>query len=215
MKFLNLNRKKAMKPTIITDISQLDLTKTYSYADYLLWQLSERVELIKGKIFKMSPAPNRNHQRIVGEIHLEIGFYLRKNQKSCNLYVAPFDVRLLDSQQSKKAEKEIYTVVQPDLCVVCDISKLDERGCIGAPDLVIEILSLGNSKKEMKTKYELYEENGVKEYWIVFPYENVVQQFALNNKGKYELVKIYTDEDAITTPLFPDLKIELNRVFEE
>jgi Uma2 family endonuclease len=162
----------------------------------------------------MSPAPNMSHQSISSNFHTLLGGYLKQKGNKCKLFAAPFDVRLLDSQQSKKAEKEIYTVVQPDLCVICDVSKLDERGCIGAPDLVIEILSLGNSKKEMKTKYELYEENGVKEYWIVFPYENVVQQFALNNKGKYELVKIYTDEDAITTPLFPDLKIELNEIFE-
>ena len=204
-----------MKPTIITDISQLDLNKTYSYADYLLWQFSERVELIKGKIFKMSPATNKNHQVISSNFHTLLGSYLKQRSAKCKLFAAPFDVRLLDDKKSKKAEKEIYTVVQPDLCVICDANKLDERGCMGSPDLVIEILSLGNSKKEMKTKYELYEENGVKEYWIVFPYENVVQQFALNAKGKYELVKIYTDEDTITTPLFPDLKVKLNEIFEE
>jgi Uma2 family endonuclease len=204
-----------MKPTYITDISQLDLNKTYSYADYLLWQFSERVELIKGKIFKMSPAPNVNHQRISSKLHIRIGIYLEIQKRKCQLFAAPFDVRLLDSKKTKKSNQEIYTVVQPDLCVICDETKLDKKGCVGAPDLVIEILSLGNSKKEMKTKYELYEENGVKEYWIVFPYENLVHQFALNEKNKYELVKIYTDEDTLTTPLFPELKIELNAILEE
>jgi Uma2 family endonuclease len=204
-----------MSPTVITDLSQLDTDKFYTYADYLLWQLSERVELIRGKIFPMSPAPNKRHQRISGRMFLSIGNYLALQKKGCELFAAPFDVRLLDSKKSKKSDKDIYTVVQPDLCMVCDESKLDDRGCIGAPDLIIEILSPGNSKKEMKIKYEIYEENGVKEYWIVFPYEQLIQQFALNTKGKYELVKIYTDEDLLTTPLFPDLSIDLSRILEE
>ncbi|WP_448518353.1 Uma2 family endonuclease [Rhodoflexus sp.] len=204
-----------MQPTVITDLSQLDTDKVYTYADYLLWQLSERVELIKGKIFQMSPAPNKRHQRILRKLVLQVGNYLELQKKGCELFVAPFDVRLLDSKKSKKSDKDIYTVVQPDLCIICDASKLDDRGCIGAPDIIIEILSLGNSKKEMKTKYELYQENGVKEYWIVVPYEQFVQQFALNAEGKYELIKIYTDEDLLTTPLLPDLSIDLSRIFEE
>jgi Uma2 family endonuclease len=204
-----------MPPTIITDLSQLDTDKFYTYADYLLWQLSERVELIKGKIFQMSPAPNKTHQRILRKLLLQVGNYLDLQKKGCELFAAPFDVRLLDNKKSKKSDKDIYTVVQPDLCVICDESKLDDKGCIGAPDIVIEILSPGNSKKEMKIKYEIYEENGIQEYWIVFPYEQLIQQFALNTKGKYELVKIYTDEDWLTTPLLPDLSIDLSRVFEE
>lgn len=204
-----------MNANIITDISQLDLDKTYAYADYLLWQFGERVELIKGKIFKMSPAPNRRHQAILGEIHLKIGSYLKEHQKLCNLYLAPFDVRLLDSVKSKLSDRDIHTVVQPDLCLICDESKLDERGCIGAPDLIIEILSPGNSKKEMKIKYELYEENGVQEYWVVFPYESLLQRFVLNAKGKFELAKIYTDEDIITTPLLPDWQMVLGEILQD
>jgi Uma2 family endonuclease len=204
-----------MNANIITDISQLDLHKTYTYADYLLWQFSERVELIKGKIFKMSPAPNRRHQAILGELHLKIGSYLKQHQKFCNLYFAPFDVRLLDSKKSKQSNEDIYTVVQPDLCLICDESKLDDRGCIGAPELIIEILSPGNSKKEMKIKYELYEENGVQEYWVVFPYESLLHQFVLNVQGKFELAKIYTDEDIITTSLLPDWQIVLSEILPD
>ncbi|WP_042006912.1 Uma2 family endonuclease, partial [Capnocytophaga canis] len=94
---------------------------------------------------------------------------------------APFDVRL-----PKKEEKgdNIHTVVQPDLCVICDESKLDERGCIGAPDLIIEILSPGNSKKEMKNKFELYQESGVEEYWIVNPTDENILVNVLED-GKY------------------------------
>jgi Uma2 family endonuclease len=121
----------------------------------------------------------------------------------------------LDNKQSKNSDKDIYTVVQPDLCIICDESKLDDKGCIGAPDVIIEILSPGNNKKEMKIKYELYQENGVKEYWIVVPQEQFIQQFALNSQGKYELVKIYTDEDMLTTPLFPDLHVNLSSVLGE
>jgi len=99
-----------MKPTVITDISQLDLNQTYSYADYLLWEFGERLELIKGKIFKMSPAPNRNHQRISMALTKQILYYIDQVKCSCELFAAPFDVRLFDSKKSKKSEKEIYTV---------------------------------------------------------------------------------------------------------
>ncbi|WP_250632292.1 Uma2 family endonuclease [Rhodoflexus caldus] len=204
-----------MNANIITDISQLDLNKTYAYADYLLWQFSERVELIKGKIFKMSPAPGKQHQIISGNFHVSIGGYLKQHDKKCRLLAAPFDVRLLDSVKSKQSDRDIYTVVQPDLCLICDESKLDERGCIGAPDLIIEILSPGNSKKEMKIKYELYEENGVQEYWVVFPYESLLQRFVLNAQGKFELAKIYTDEDIITTPLLPDWQMVLGEILQD
>jgi Uma2 family endonuclease len=204
-----------MNANIITDLSQLDLNKTYAYADYLLWQFSERVELIKGKIFKMSPAPNRRHQTILGNFHISIGGYLKQRHERCRLFVAPFDVRLLDSKKSKKSDQDIYTVVQPDLCLICDESKLDDRGCLGAPDLIIEILSPGNGKKEIKIKYDLYEENGIQEYWVVFPDTCLLHQFVLNAQGKYVLVKIYTDEDIITTPLLPDLELALGEVLQD
>ena len=151
---------------MITNINQLDLGKTYSYADYLTWIFQEKLELIKGKIFQMSPAPSRYHQQVSGNLH-GIMWTAFKNH-SCNLYAAPFDVRLLDKKKST-LDKDIFTVVQPDLCIICDENKLDDKGCIGAPDLVIEILSSGNSSKEMKYKFDLYEEAGVLEYWIVNP----------------------------------------------
>ena len=122
---------------VVTKFSDLDLTKQYTYADYLLWQFSERVELIRGFIVQMSPAPNRLHQTISSNLTA----YLHQNfkGKSCNLYAAPFDVRLPVQSKSKAV-----TVVQPDLCVVCDASKLDDAGCNGSPELVVEILSPNN-----------------------------------------------------------------------
>jgi Uma2 family endonuclease len=122
---------------------------------------------------------------------------------------------LYDSKKSQKANKEVFTVVQPDLCVICDREKIDEKGCIGAPDLIIEILSLGNSKKEMKLKYELYEESGVKEYWVVYPYEENLLKFVLNEQQKYELHQIFNTEDMATSFVFPTLEVNLEKVFAE
>ncbi len=197
----------------IDDINQLDLNGTYTYADYLTWRFDQSVELIKGKIFKMSPAPSSKHQRVSGKLYLDIGNFLRNNP--CELYSAPFDVRLLDKNKSSIANKEVYTVVQPDLCVICDKSKIDEKGCIGSPDLIIEILSPGNSKKEMIFKYELYEESGVKEYWIVFPSELVLQQFVLNDEGKYYLKASFSEDMKFNAHIFPDLEIDLSFIFKD
>lgn len=192
----------------ITDINQLDLNKTYSYADYLLWQIKEKIELFKGKILAMSPTPARYHQKIVGNIH-GILFPIFKGKK-CELYTAPFDVRI--PKQDKEDDK-IFTVVQPDLSVICDPEKLDERGCIGAPDLVIEILSPGNSKKEMDVKFTLYEEAGVLEYWIVHPTEKVVWIYVLEN-GRYVTHKPFVEGEFLISKKFPDLKINTAEIFE-
>ncbi len=194
---------------MITDINDLDLNKTYSYADYLTWQFQEKLELIKGKIFKMSPAPSTNHQRISRKL---TGFmiYAFKNH-SCELFIAPFDVRLLDKKKSA-LDKEIHTVVQPDLCVICDEAKIDERGGIGAPDLVIEILSPGNSNKEMKYKFDLYQEAGVLEYWIVNPADKTFFIYVLKDNqfiGMHPLI----EEDTIQSKLFPQLDFKLESIF--
>ncbi len=193
---------------LITDISQLDLTKRYTYADYLAWQIEERLELIKGWISRMS-APNLNHQRISLEITMAFGNHFAGHP--CNLFVAPFDVRL---PRKSKQDKQVYTVVQPDLCVICDDEKLDKRGCIGAPDLVIEILSPGNSKKEMREKYDVYEESGVREYWLVSPSEKTVVIYTLNQNQKYIGSRHYTEDDIVPSVIFPDLKVVLMDVFK-
>ena len=200
--------------TKITQLSQLDLTASYSYADYLTWQLNETVELIKGKIQLMSPAPNVKHQRL--SIYLSSRLFYYFENKACQVFSAPFDVRLYDRTKSLLVNKEITTVVQPDICVICDNSKLDEQGCNGAPDWIIEILSKGNSKKEVKIKHALYAESGVKEYWLVFPYEEVVQQFVLNDENNsYQLVNSYAGDDRAVPYLFPDLAIDLPTLFKD
>jgi Uma2 family endonuclease len=191
---------------IVTNFSDLDLSKQYTYADYLLWQFSERVELIKGYIMKMSPAPNRFHQVVSRNI---TGCLLNsfKNHR-CDLYIAPFDVRLPIASKKKNT-----TVVQPDLCVVCDKSKLDDAGCNGAPELMIEILSPNNAKHDLDTKFKLYEEAGVLEYWIVEPVEKMLLVYTLIN-GKFIGLPPLTEGENIQSPLFPDLKFAIIDVFE-
>jgi len=198
----------------VTDLSQLDLNSTYSYADYLTWQLEETVELIRGKIMAMSPAPNLKHQNISRNLLLATGNYFK--QKSCQVFIAPFDVKLYNRKKSILTDKEVFSVVQPDLCVVCDKQILTEQGCNGAPDWIIEILSPGNSKKEMRLKYDLYQENGVTEYWLVYPYEQAVYQFVLSpDTEKYQLFAMHAGDELINPYLFPELQIDLADVFAE
>ena len=198
----------------ITQLTDLDLDKTYSYADYLTWRFDEAVELLRGKISLMSPAPNINHQSISRNLLVEIGYYLKN--KPCKVFDAPFDVRLYDRKKSVLANQEIYTVVQPDLCVICDASKLDIRGCLGAPDWIIEILSKSTAQKDTQTKYQLYQEAGVKEYWLVYPYEALVSQFVLNGQTEsYQLLKMYSRQDQAVPFLFPELSIDLHDVFSK
>ena len=195
---------------MITDINQLDFSKKYTYADYLTWQFQERVELIKGFIFKMSPAPNRKHQAISRELFLDIGNFLRK--KNCQVFHAPFDVRLPLSKDKIK-EGKTDTVIQPDITVVCDENKLDKQGCNGAPDLVIEILSPGNSKREMKDKYQLYQSASIPEYWLVDPEREFVIIYSLNEEGKYIGSEPFTNEDIVKSSVLKGLKIDLSEVF--
>ncbi len=141
----------------------IDLNKKYTYADYLTWLDDKRCELINGFVHLMTPVPKRKHQKI--SFLLGNKFYNHINKNNCEVYTAPFDVRL--PRRNEITDKQIHTVVQPDISVICDLAKLDDRGCIGAPDLIVEILSPATAKKDMNDKFFLYQEAGVKEYWIV------------------------------------------------
>ncbi len=189
------------------ELADLDLNKVYSYADYYKWKFEERVELIKGKIFKMSPAPNRVHQEVAGHLYRRLGNHLEKSP--CRVYIAPFDVRL---PRKSKDDKDILTVLQPDICLVCDPSILDDRGCLGAPDLIIEILSPGNSKKEVKNKYEAYEEAGVKEYWIADPIRQTMQVYLLRD-GHFAAQRTLTNEDVVTSTVVAGFSMNLAELF--
>ncbi len=180
----------------------------YSYADYLTFSDEVRVEIINGFIYDMAPAPLRKHQSISGRLFLKIGNYLLG--KSCEIYSAPFDVVFSENDEK---DYEIKNVVQPDLSIICDKNKLTEKGCKGAPDWIIEILSPHTSSKDLNDKYFLYEKFGVKEYWIVEPSEQIVFVYSLKN-GKYENTFRYTKKDVAET-IFEDLKINLKEVFED
>ena len=184
-------------------------TGKYSYADYLSWQLDEMVEIIKGKLFRMTAAPSRLHQKVT----LKLGALLLQflNKHPCEVYTAPFDVRL--PKVSTKNE-EIFTVVQPDICVICDKDKLDQAGCIGAPDLIVEVLSPGNNKKETHHKYEVYQEFGVKEYWIIQPIEQTLMIYTLQN-GRYVPSRLKTSGDVVTSSVLPGFSLNLEDFFKD
>ena len=194
----------------VSKFEDLDLSGTYTYADYLKWEFDERLELIRGKIFKMSPGPNTSHQQVAGVVYNSLYNFLK--QKSCRVFVAPYDIRF---PRRSKDDKEITTVLQPDICVVCDRAKIDERGGIGAPDIVIEILSPGNNKKELKNKYEVYEEAGVLEYWILHPIEKTFLRYMLDKNKKFQLSDFLTLGDNVTTSVLPGFSLSLDEVFAD
>ena len=194
----------------ITQFSQLDLTKTYSYADYLTWKFDEFVELIKGKVMRPMAGPSRRHQLFSANILRQLLPVLRGNP--CQVYHAPFDVRLTTG--GANGDQQIQTVVQPDICVVCDRSKLDDRGCLGAPDWIIEIVSPGNTARDTKTKFDLYEESGVQEYWIVYPGLKTLTAYVLDGE-KYRLAGEYIEPGALPVATLPGLALEWAEIFTE
>ncbi len=200
---------------MITSLNQLDLNKRYTYADYLTWRFDHFVELLRGRIFPMS-APKRKHQDISRVFSGEIYAQLKAKGSARKLYAAPFDVRLVTNPEGK-TDKEIYTVVQPDICVICDLEKLDERGCLGAPDFIIEITSGGqNGQRDIREKFQLYAETGVKEYWIARPSEQSVERFLLDETTHEYIQKGYfISGEMIPSLVLPDLEIDLGIVFEE
>ena len=197
---------------MVTRFEDLDLNGSYTFADYLQWQFKERVEIIKGKLFKMA-MPSEKHQRISGNFHGSFWTYLKG--KKGKVYYPFFDVRLMKPPyQRKVTNKTIYTVVQPDITVICDLRKIDNKGCLGAPDLIIEILSPSTSAKDLKDKKEVYEFSGVKEYWIVSPEDETVVVCLLNEQGKYIFDNYYANTETIKVHIFEDLEIDLKDIFE-
>ncbi|MDR2562448.1 MAG: Uma2 family endonuclease [Prevotellaceae bacterium] len=187
----------------------LDLKKRYTYADYLTWLDDKRRELLDGFIRMMS-APNRRHQEINGILIARLFNIIDRNKGACKIFPAPFDVRL--PRNGEKEDNLIYTVVQPDVCIVCDLSKLDERGCLGAPDFVAEILSPSSTKYDMIAKFKLYEAAGVREYWVVFPSDKFVLQFILQADGKFDEGTNY-EKGEVPIHIFDGLTIDLKDVF--
>lgn len=195
---------------VITDISQLDLSKPYTIADYLSWQMEEMVELIKGKIYKMSPAPRAGHQFVSSNLLKKVfSVMLNQSKNRCQVFHAPFDVYLQGLNNTKT------TVVQPDICIICDLKKIEDRGCVGAPDLIIEILSPSTLRKDVDIKFHLYEENGVKEYWIVNPKEKQVLTHILDlETNKYIETGNFIEEIEIPIGIWEGSSILWSEIFK-
>ena len=182
----------------------------YSYADYLTWPMDLVVELIQGRLFKKAAAaPNRIHQRV--SLKLSVKLYQFLEGKTCQVYEAPLDVRF---PKDSKEDHRIFDVVQPDICVVCDPSILDQRGCIGSPDLIVEILSPGNSKLELKQKFDLYESREVKEYWIIQPEHQTMTIYTWVN-GTYLPSRLFTTGDVIESQVVKGFKLDLEEFFSD
>ena len=188
----------------------LKLEERFTYGDYLTWDDGERWELIDGVPYNMSPAPRVRHQRILGELYRQFANWLL--DKPCLVFLAPFDVRL---PEANEIDVLVETVVQPDLLVICDRTKLDDAGCRGAPDLIVEILSPGTAHKDLKVKFDRYERAGVREYWIVDPSGKTVQIFILGPEGKYGRPEAFGAGDRVNVGIFPELVIDFAAVFAE
>ncbi len=181
----------------------------FTYADYRSWPEDERWELIHGVAYNMCAAANRYHQEISGELFYQIRNYLKGHD--CMVYAAPFDVLLPEAGQ---AEDSATTVVQPDISVICDSSKLTVQGCTGAPDLVVEILSPYTAHTDMEIKFRLYESHGIREYWIVDPGNRYVHVFVLDDAARYpETPTIFFETDTISCTAIPGLDLSLREVF--
>lgn len=183
--------------------------KRYTLADALTSDESERIELIYGEPVMMAP-PVRRHQEALMELSSQLHAYLKG--KKCKVYPAPFAVRLFE--RNGDYPEDVDTMVEPDISVVCDASKLDDIGCKGAPDLVMEILSPTTQRHDRVTKFNLYQQAGVREYWIVDPVGQSVQVFVLDG-GHYAAKDFGTAKDTIKVNVLEDCAIDLSQVFSE
>lgn len=177
------------------------LQQRYTYADYAQWSDDNRWELINGEVYAMT-ATLRLHQDIVFELAGQVRNYLQG--KPCKGYVAPFDVRL---PRQDEVDDKVETVVQPDLSVICDQSKLDKLGCRGIPDWIVEVLSPSTMLKDMNTKRSLYEQHGLKEYWLVHPEDSWLMVYTLDEQGRYGQPGVFGMDEPTAVQLFPDLSI--------
>ena len=196
----------------ITSLDQLDPNGTYSYADYLTWQFTELVELLRGKVMRRMSAPTDQHQVVVGNLYFSLRSYLQR--QTCQVRMAPYDVRL--PQRGTTADQTIYTVVQPDVCVICDPTKIEKRGCLGPPDLMLEVISPGTATRDWKDKFDLYEESGVGEYWIVSPAEQLIAVFVRDEAtSRYQRGGEYAQPGPVPCATLPGLGLDWADIFPE
>ncbi len=181
----------------------------HTYADYCSWPDDVRYELIDGVAYAMGPAPVRRHQGILLELARQVANTLEGSP--CRPYIAPFDVRLPKADES---DNEVDTVVQPDLVVICDRAKLDDKGCRGAPDWVVEVLSPSTAGHDQILKRALYQRVGVREYWLVHPVDRIVTIYTLNS-GSYGVPDVRELVGTLAVTVLPEIVIDWERVVRE
>jgi len=185
----------------------------FTYGDYRQWPDEERWELIDGVAYSMSPAPSSRHQELSRKLERAIDDFL--SGKPCRMFHAPFDVLL---PKGDEPDDEVETVVQPDIVVFCDRSKITEAGARGAPDLIVEILSPSTSKKDQREKFDKYESVGVREYWVVDPAGKWLCRYVRGEKGIFdegELRERLREYGPIESTVLPGFSIEPERLFAE
>ena len=184
--------------------------KRYTFADVLTWDERDRIEIIGGEAFMMAP-PSRVHQEISGALFAQLYNFLEG--KRCKVYSAPFGVRLFEEDGDNP--EDVDTMVEPDISVVCDHNKLDDHGCKGAPDLVIEVLSPSTQRHDRLVKLGLYQKAGVREYWVVSPNEQTVQIMIRGSGGVLQLHEVYGSGEVARVNVLDGCFIDLGKVFAE
>ncbi len=174
--------------------------KVYTEEDYYNLPEDVRAELIDGRIYYQA-APGRQHQTILSELHIAIGNYLKSKKGSCRVFPAPFAVKLFEDRKN---------IVEPDISVICDRSKLTDRGCTGAPVWIIEIISPGTSSHDYIRKLNLYADAGVREYWIVDPRTEKITVYYLEVSDP--VIDNYTFQDKIKVNIYDDLWIDFKEL---
>lgn len=178
----------------------LPQARLYTEDDYYNIPEDVRAELIDGQIYYQA-APNRTHQKILSELHITIGQYIRSKGGSCEVYPAPFAVKLSEKSQN---------IVEPDISVICDRDKLNDKGCTGAPDWIIEVISPSNSGHDYVRKLQLYMDAGVREYWIVDPVEKAILVYNFE-ESPFKILS-YTFQDKVKASIYDDLYIDFAEI---
>lgn len=197
----------SIKKMNLTDISQLDFNQLYTCEEYYSWKFPERIELIDGVPYQLMLGPRVIHQRLSMRFSGSWANFL--DDKPCEVFAATIDVNFPNPKDGKT-----NTVVQPDIGNVCEASKIEEKGIYDAPDLIVEIL-FKDKKRDTHFKYNLYEREGVKEYWIVEPIEQWLIINTLNDNKKYIGSKQFAPEDGkINSVILPDFELDLKQLFD-
>ena len=182
------------------------VAERFTWADYQQWPDEQRCEIIDGQVYDMTPAPGTSHQELLMNLAARIYEYLK--DKPCKIFVAPFDVRLSEKKENRNS---CSNVVQPDISIICDQKKIDEKGCVGAPDMVVEILSASTASKDQVKKRRLYERHGVKEYWLIHPIERYAHIYALKGDN-FEFIGVFDDTATLESQLFTGLAVKMAEI---